>query len=162
MPRSSWWMGPRGEGYVVIQFILFALIGFGPRRLGSMVVWHSPWSTWGVVVGIILGSLGGLLALLGTLRLGSNLTPFPRPKENSGLVDSGVYSVVRHPIYSGIMVVAVGWACFVNGTFTFIYAFILFLFFDVKSRREEQWLCAAHSQYPAYQKRVRKLIPFIY
>jgi protein-S-isoprenylcysteine O-methyltransferase Ste14 len=39
---------------------------------------------------------------------------------------------------------------------------MLFLFLDLKSRREERWLCAKFPDYPAYQRRVRRLIPFVY
>ena len=39
---------------------------------------------------------------------------------------------------------------------------LLFIFFDLKSRREEQWLREAYPDYPAYQKRVKKLIPWVY
>jgi hypothetical protein len=39
---------------------------------------------------------------------------------------------------------------------------VLFMLFDNKSRREEQWLKAKLSDYPAYQERVGKLISFVY
>jgi protein-S-isoprenylcysteine O-methyltransferase Ste14 len=39
---------------------------------------------------------------------------------------------------------------------------IVLVFFDIKSRREERWLKAKYPGYGAYQKSVRKLIPFIY
>jgi protein-S-isoprenylcysteine O-methyltransferase Ste14 len=45
---------------------------------------------------------------------------------------------------------------------TLLLAAILFLFFDMKSRREEKWLSNKFENYPAYQQRVRKLVPFIY
>ena len=38
----------------------------------------------------------------------------------------------------------------------------LAMFFDIKSRREEVWLAEHFPEYAAYQRRVRKLIPFIY
>jgi hypothetical protein len=31
--QKSWWQGPRGEGYVIIQVILFALVGAGPKEI---------------------------------------------------------------------------------------------------------------------------------
>ena len=39
---------------------------------------------------------------------------------------------------------------------------VLFVFFDVKARREEAWLVAAFPGYAAYRRRVRKLIPLVY
>ena len=160
--KKLWWTGSKGEGYVVVQFILFALVAFGPKRVGTMPGWSAPWSTIGVVVGLLLGLLGGLLALAGVMSLGTNLTAVPHPKESATLVQTGAYRFVRHPIYSGIIFAALGWAFLVNGTLTFLYVLILFLFFDVKSRREEQWLRQKYPAYEAYQKRVKKLIPSLY
>ncbi|RPI93163.1 MAG: isoprenylcysteine carboxylmethyltransferase family protein, partial [Chloroflexi bacterium] len=45
---------------------------------------------------------------------------------------------------------------------TLIYAGLLFVFFDIKTRREERWLARKFPEYAGYQQRVRKLIPFIY
>jgi protein-S-isoprenylcysteine O-methyltransferase Ste14 len=160
--KKAWWTGPRGEWYVVIQFALFALVVFGPKRVGAMPAWSAPWSTIGVVLGLLLGLLGGLLALVGVVSLGRNLTAVPHPKDDAHLVQTGAYRFVRHPIYSGIILGAFGWAFLVNGTLTFLYAFILFLFFDIKSRREEQWLRQKYPGYETYQKQVKKLIPFLY
>ena len=124
--------------------------------------WGVPWSTLGVGLGLVLGLAGTILILLGLFNLGTNLTPFPRPLASNTLVESGVYALVRHPIYSGIIIGAVGWACLFASTLTVIYALILFIFFDIKSRQEEQWLVEKHANYGDYQKRVRKLIPFVY
>jgi protein-S-isoprenylcysteine O-methyltransferase Ste14 len=65
-------------------------------------------------------------------------------------------------MYGGAILMALGWAFLVHGWLTISYALILLAFFDVKARREEQWLKEKFSGYVAYQKRVRKLIPFIY
>jgi protein-S-isoprenylcysteine O-methyltransferase Ste14 len=109
-----------------------------------------------------LGLLGLILILLGLFSLGTNLTPFPRPREDNRLVETGVYGLVRHPIYSGLVLGSLGWACLLASSLTLGYALILFLFFDIKSRQEEKWLAGKHAHYRAYQNRVRKLIPFIY
>ena len=49
-----------------------------------------------------------------------------------------------------------------SGWLTFVYVAALFVLLDVKSRREERWLVEKFPEYPAYQRRVRKLIPFVY
>lgn len=157
-----WWQGPRGEGYVVIQFILFGVVFFAPETLPVLPAWPQPWATLGVVVGLLLGGIGALLIGAGLLSLGQNLTAVPHPKENATLVERGPYRWVRHPIYSGICIGAFGWALLQNGWLTLLYALVLFLFFDVKSRREEKWLATKFSEYKSYQQRVSKLLPFIY
>ncbi len=160
--KPPWWQGPRGEGYVIIQFVLFGVIFFAPKSWPGWPEWMAPWSTAGVVMGLIMGGIGGLLILAGLMSLGRNLTAVPRPIDNGKMVRSGPYRLVRHPIYSGIIIGAFGYGLLQNGILTLVYALVLFLFFDIKSRREEQWLCEKYVDYPAYQRQVKKLIPFIY
>ena len=78
------------------------------------------------------------------------------------LVTIGPYALVRHPIYSGLILAAFGVGLVVHGWLTLAYALTLLLFFDIKSRREERWLSGKFSGYDAYRKRVRKLIPWLY
>jgi len=105
---------------------------------------------------------GTLLAAAGAFNLGRNLTPFICPKGAAVLLERGAYRFVRHPIYSGILQLAVGWALWVNGWLTLLYTAILFLVFDRKLRREEQILYRTFPGYAAYAGRVRRLIPYIY
>lgn len=160
--KPAWWQGPKGEGYVIIQFIIFGLIAFGPETAAFLPRWRGTLATVGLTIGGILILAGGLLVLSGMVGLGRNLTAVPHPKQNSTLVQSGAYSLVRHPIYSGLILAALGWGGTKGSTLIIIYALILFLFFDIKSRREEQWLKAKFLEYANYQQRVRKLLPFLY
>jgi len=162
MSNSPWWKGVHGEWYVVIQFCLFALVAIGPRTWPGWPAWAAPFTWLGWILGLALGAAGGLLVLAGVNRLGTNLTAVPYPKDDASLVTSGPYHFVRHPIYSGLILAALGWALLRNGWLTLAYALILFIFFDVKSRREERWLRQKYRDYEAYQQCVRKLIPFVY
>ena len=162
MTKQSWWKGPNGEWYVVVQVILFGLVALAPAALPSWTAWTGIWRTITVVVGLILGGLGSLLVLAGLVSLGNNLTAVPRPKESANMVEHGAYRWVRHPIYSGIILGAFGLGLLRGGWLSLLYAFILFIFFDIKSRREEKWLREKYSGYAAYQQRVHKLIPFLY
>jgi len=105
---------------------------------------------------------GIALAAAGTFNLGRNLTPFICPKAGSLLLEQGAYRLVRHPIYSGLLQIGFGWGVWVHGWLTLGYGLILFIIFDLKSRREEQFLLARFPGYSAYSRRVKRLIPFIY
>lgn len=160
--ESPWWRGRRGEWYVVVQVVLVALVFFGPRRLPGLAPWPEPIARAAVAAGAALAVAGGCLFLAALVRLGPGLTPLPRPKPGAALVQSGPYRHVRHPIYSGGLAVAYGWALLAGSWLTLGYATVLLVFLDVKSRREERWLSQAYADYPDYQRRVRKLIPFVY
>jgi protein-S-isoprenylcysteine O-methyltransferase Ste14 len=160
--QSPWWKGTHGEWYVVAQFMLIALVIFGPRTFRGWPTWRYPFTWLSSIGGVILLLVGGLLFLSAIFRLGSNLTAVPYPKEQGMLVETGPYRLVRHPMYCGMILLALGWAFLVHGWLTIGYAVGLLLLFDVKSRREEKWLKEKYPGYFSYQKRVRKLIPLIY
>jgi protein-S-isoprenylcysteine O-methyltransferase Ste14 len=161
-PRPPWWKNTRGEWFVVFQTFLFALIAFGPGWIAVRPDLPATWRAAALVAGLALGAIGLLLALAGLWWLGDNLSALPHPKDDATLVESGPYRVVRHPIYSGLIVGAFGWALMNTSLLTLIYAAILLAFFDIKSRREERWLARKFPDYAAYQARVAKLIPLIY
>ena len=65
-------------------------------------------------------------------------------------------------MYAGAALASFGWALAVHGWLTLAYAAALVVFFELKARREERWLREEIPGYAAYQKRVRRLIPFLY
>ncbi len=149
-------MGKRGEGWFILQMTLFAVIFFAPQ--GTCVACPI-WLKW---VGLAILAAGGLYGTWGMATLGRNLTPFPKPIEGGELVTHGPYRFVRHPIYAGLIFGTLGWALFRGSLLGLALAALLFLFFDLKSRREEQWLREAYPGYEAYQKQVKKLAPWVY
>jgi protein-S-isoprenylcysteine O-methyltransferase Ste14 len=106
--------------------------------------------------------IGAALALGGVLKLGNNLTALPYPRDGSELVEQGPYAIVRHPIYSGLIFGAFGWGLWLHAWLTLVFALALFVLFDLKLRREEHWLCERYPEYAAYQKRVKKLVPWVW
>ncbi len=158
---SPWWKGARGEWLVVIQVALIALVLFGPRTFAGAPAFPVPGAC--RLAGGILMILGLVLFAPALVNLGvRRITPLPYPREGITLVDTGAYGIVRHPMYGGGVIFAVGWALFVSGWLTLVYALALFVFVDYKSRREERWLSERFAQYADYRRRVRKLLPFIY
>ncbi len=152
-------LGPNGEGWFALQLGLFGLCfaaGFvGPALTGGM-------RAAALAAGVLMIAVGGLLSVLGILGLRENLTPFPRPRFGGRLVETGVYGLVRHPIYTGVVAGAVGWGLVTASPAALALAALLLAFFDLKSRREEAWLLASYPGYEAYRRRVRKLLPFLY
>ncbi|MCS7060752.1 MAG: isoprenylcysteine carboxylmethyltransferase family protein [Anaerolineae bacterium] len=151
--------GARGEWWVVAQFTLGPAFVVTTWLTRGRAFDLSTWSTW---IGIVLAAPAAALVIGGILSLGRNLTPLPAPVEDGALVDQGLYCIVRHPIYSGIIFAAVAWALMCGSVLGLFLSIPVFVFFDLKSRREEAWLAEKYPAYADYRRRVRKLIPFLY
>ena len=160
--RQRWYRGARGEWLVVVQMLLSAVVVFGPRALGGQRAWPFPDGNACLALGSVLLLAGALLFAAGLFRLGRGLTVLPCPKEGAVLVQSGAYALVRHPMYSGLLAMSFGWALWVQSGCTLAYAVLLFVFLDLKSRREERWLAERFPTYPDYRRRVRRFVPFVY
>lgn len=162
MSATNWLRNARGEWYVVAQAGLMAAVLFAPMLDGRAIGRSTPFTDVTVIAGGTLCIVGLAFMLLGSVGLGKNLSPFPKPRDVSSLVETGIFSVVRHPIYTGITLCALGWSLACHSTAAFVVALALLTFFDFKARREERWLEAKFSGYAAYRARVRKLIPWVY
>lgn len=150
-----------GIGFVLVQAILLGMLFFGPVRLNASEVCgvQNESLQW---LGYAIFIVGSSIAIRAAFHLGKNLTPLPKPKDNAELVQTGLYGWVRHPIYFGVIVLALGWGLIQQTLLVWIYVLALIIFFDIKSRKEERWLVERFSTYADYQGRVRKLIPWIY
>ena len=155
-------LGPRGEGWVIAQLVLFFLIGalgiFDFQRHGLA----SSWGPAAIAMGLAEMVVGASIAVRGVSDLRPSLSPFPRPLDGSPLIDTGAYRLIRHPIYAGLVLAALGWGTATGSLSAIVGAGSLFLLFDGKSRREEAWLIGAHAGYAAYRRRTRRFIPWVY
>ncbi|MCS6841048.1 MAG: isoprenylcysteine carboxylmethyltransferase family protein [Roseiflexus sp.] len=152
----------RGGWWVVIQFVLLFALALAPSELSGLPALPFLREQGALIAGFVLGGCGIALAGIGLLHLGANLTPFPRPRDDGTLIQHGVYAIVRHPIYSGIVLGAFGWSLVRGSGIALALSVVLLVFFHFKSRREERWLIERYPEYADYQKRVKKLIPFIW
>jgi protein-S-isoprenylcysteine O-methyltransferase Ste14 len=160
MNQKSWIN--RGAWYILIQGLLIALILFGPQ--GSSLL---PPGMNGLLValqllGYVMAMAGLCIAALAAFNLGKNLTPLPHPRDGGLLVQTGLYRYVRHPIYCGVILLALAWLLIHPNQLILLYVVGLSIFFDLKTRKEEMWLTEKFPEYTEYQKRVKKLIPGLY
>ena len=109
---------------------------------------------------IVFGGLG--FAVWARIHIGRNWGMPMSQKEEPELVTSGPYRFVRHPIYTGILVAAVGTALAIN-LLALVVATILGVFFWYSATVEERNLAALFPRaYPAYRARTKMLIPFVF
>jgi protein-S-isoprenylcysteine O-methyltransferase Ste14 len=154
-------LGPRGEGWVAAQVALLTLVAvLGAVHLPSVIEQSGALAVVGA--GVLLMSLGAWMVVRGVQSLGPSRTAFPYPRDDASLVTSEVYRRVRHPIYIGLIALAVGWACVSLSPLALVTAAALAAVLDLKARREEAWLSERFPDYPAYQARTHRFIPGVY
>jgi protein-S-isoprenylcysteine O-methyltransferase Ste14 len=109
-----------------------------------------------------LSVIGLGFAIWARVQLGRNWSPRPAAKEEHELVTTGPYAYVRHPIYTGVILMAFGAA--VTGSFWGIGVFIIAcLTFILRIGKEEQIILELFpNEYPEYQKRTKRLVPFVW
>ena len=111
--------------------------------------------------GLLIAIGGQVLFIPGLVALGHSLTPFPRPLEHARLQVGGAYRYVRHPIYGGLILIAVGWSL-LSSPLALVPTAALVLVLETKSRLEESMLEHRFPEYDAYRRRVRwRFVPGI-
>lgn len=112
--------------------------------------------------GLAFLTISVVRGFFGLISLGRNLTPFPKPTRKTKLVQNGIYGSMRHPLYTAVICVALGWSLFQQSWPALSLTLVLAIWLDAKARREEDWLQQRFSDYADYAKRVEKFIPWIY
>lgn len=110
--------------------------------------------------GFWIGVIGGAIILLALLQLNTNLSPFPTPKNNSVLLQHGLYKYMRHPIYTGIIILFTGYSFYRNSFYKLGISLLLLLLFYFKSKYEELRLEQKFLEYKQYKKRTNRFVPW--
>lgn len=157
-------LGPRGEGWVLLQGICFAMLAgaiySGPHDLGEDIATRGTRQLLGYGIGVIGALFIG--SGISELRRAKALTAVPRPRDDASFADRGAFRFVRHPIYGGLILAALGLAVITPWAGTFISVALLAVVLDLKRRREEAWLVERYPAYALYRARTKALLPFLY
>lgn len=142
---------------VFIQFVLFMLLA------GIWLFLPAGQVGWARALGLLL-TLAGLVvvavALLNHFQVNQALVNVsPEPNAALQLVEIGLYRWIRHPIYLGVILTALG-AALVHGHWLgILLAVVLWLFFTYKSGFEERWLMRVYPGYADYRRRTGRFVP---
>lgn len=130
------------------------------KALGaSQLFFPSPFVGW---LGAACAVLGIGIAIWARFYLGRDWSAYPTEKEGHALVTSGPYAFVRHPIYTGVMLAGLG-SAFLGSVFAIGFALVIIALFAARIPREERIMLELFpGQYPAYQARTKKLVPFVW
>jgi protein-S-isoprenylcysteine O-methyltransferase Ste14 len=114
------------------------------------------------LAGIALTLAGLGFAIWARLHLGTNWSGQPVIRVDHSLVRTGPYSIVRHPIYTGLLVAFAGTALVIGAFWALLALFILLIVLWMKIRLEEKVLAEEFGEsYIQYKKEVKALVPFI-
>jgi protein-S-isoprenylcysteine O-methyltransferase Ste14 len=155
-------LGPRGEGWVVGQGVLLVAVAvLGLPGLGALPPDTTEgWAT--VMLGLAIMAGGLLVGGLALRDLGSSLTAMPHPREDARFVDTGIYRLIRHPMYAALIMTAIGWVLVTTSVPAAVATAALAVWLDLKSRREEAWLRGHYPAYEAYRRRTHRFLPGAY
>lgn len=144
-------IGERGEQYVIAQFSLFLFIAIGNIPFGDTIF---------TVIGPLLILAGLFVVYKSAADLKDNLSPWPVPTDpesgRGSLVNSGIYSYVRHPMYTGVLLGMAGLSVTTDSVMRLLLTCGLYYVLDVKSDYEEERLNETYGiEYDKYKQQVQ-------
>src|SRR5437868_708230 len=152
--RVAWSRELRVRAVIVVAAILLS-------RLGAFRARDVHTDPWLAGLGLVLFVVGLVFAIWARLHIGRNWgTPMMQRAEPE-LVTSGPYHLVRHPIYSGILVAGIGTAAALSWLWLTVVA-LAGVYFLYSATVEERYLTEQFpDDYPAYRGSTKMLVPFV-
>ena len=146
----------RGTWLVLAQVVCLLVVWLWP----APPLWTLP--PWVVVAGWVVIGGAAAIGLAGAWGLGRHLRVHPRPAERAELTTTGVYRLVRHPIYAAVLLASAAEAVLAARPEPFVGFVGLSLVLHVKAGYEEGLLRERFgAAYDAYASRVPRLVPFL-
>jgi len=144
---------------VMIAVILVSPTRFPVPVLGWRFLPFSPWQFW---VGAALTLSGLLFTVWARVHIGKNWSGTVTVKQDHEMITSGPYSIVRHPIYTGLLLGFIGSALARGELRGIVAVALVFWALYRKLRIEESWMRDQFGDaYREYSRRVSALIPFV-
>ena len=141
----------KGKRLVFLQFALIIVLAIFPDSLDVDPTLE--------YVGIAMIAIGVVTLFAGFRGLGKSLTANPVPNEDGVLVTKGIYGIVRHPIYLGLLIITLGLVVS-SGVWAQIIVWIaLAVLLVYKMRWEEVLLAAKYKGYADYMTKVPGIVP---
>lgn len=143
------------RGVIVVVVVLLARSGaFRDHGLNT--------DLWRAGLGLALFALGLGFAIWARVHIGRNWGTPMTQKYEPELVTSGPYHLVRHPIYSGILVAGVGTALALDWLWLIAVA-LAGIYFVYSATVEERYMTEQFpGTYPAYKRSTKMLLPFVF
>jgi len=145
-----------------IPVIFGGFLLWDPRLPHPLNMGVTPSTGFTQAVAAMICVCGLLVAIWARRTLAGNWSSHVTFKQNHELIRTGPYRFVRHPIYTGILLMGLGVAIEMGRLRSWLGLLLWFIGLWIKLKQEES-LMLQHfpDQYPAYCKQVRALVPFV-
>ncbi len=146
--------------YILLTAVVALLLNDGIRgiHLSRVILPH----TFGTaIIADVIVAAGFFVAVWARVVLGGNWSSRVALKEGHELIERGPYRLVRHPIYSGLLLMILGTAVLAGQVGGFVALLVCFGGFWIKLRQEEVLLTKRLAGYVEYMARTKALIPFV-
>ena len=138
---------------VFLQFFIISLHFFDWEFIPQkQIIQVTPLS---YLVGFLIIIIAFIILLVAIKDLGRNLSPFPRPINNSNLVTKGIYRFMRHPMYYSLIFISFGIFIIKLSIYYLFLSIILVLIIKFKIALEEQYLNNKFKNYVIYKNEVK-------
>ena len=146
----------RGTWLVLAQVVCLVVVWLWP----APPLWTVP--TWVDVAGWVVLGVAAVIGGAGAWSLGRHLRVHPRPADRAELTTTGVYRLVRHPIYAAVLIASAAEAVLAARPEPLVGFIGLSVVLHVKAGYEEGLLRERFgAAYDAYASRVPRLVPFL-
>lgn len=146
--------------FFIAFLVWFAIMPLDARRFG----WSPEFPLWSKLTGTLLLILSSVF-LFGALRENTFAAPVVKIQRERGqkVISTGLYSIVRHPMYSGAVLLFTGGPLLLGSLYGLAMGFLLIVTIAVRSLGEEAMLKQELEGYNEYMKKVKwRLIPFVF
>ena len=138
---------------VFLQFFIISLHFFKWDFIpDKQIIQVTPFSYF---VGFLIIIISFIILLVAIKDLGRNLSPFPRPINNSNLVTKGIYRFTRHPMYYSLIFISIGVFITKLSIYYLLLSIILSLIIKFKISLEEKYLTNKFKNYLFYKNEVK-------
>ena len=149
--------------HLALALLGFLLLGSGFFDVGWLGMRFLPPDPPLQLAGLFVTIGGCLFAIWARITLGANWSGRATVKANHDLIVSGPYAIARHPIYTGLLIAAVGTGLATAKVRCLLGFMLIVLALLIKMSQEERLMLQTFPDaYPAYRRRVKALIPGVF
>ncbi len=115
-----------------------------------------------LIAGTILGILGLAIGVASKISLGRNFRVYAAPRRSGSLVTTGVYSKVRHPMYTGVVIGLAGYILAWGAYQLWPLWIACAALYAIKGIKEDKILEAKFPEYKRYKNDTTRFVPYLF